>query len=119
MSADPLRVTNNNNNNNIGMNKGDKFNHILFSHHDNTKASTRLSLLSVYFQAFAYYDSILTAAAFPLQLLIFIYKYNILYYDSSNFTLYRLYRRNRRIAYLTGIGVWDELVETRARSEWK
>ena len=54
---------------------------ILFATNE-TKAN-RLSLLSVYFQTFAHYDSILTNVAIPMQLLIFIYKYNILFYESS------------------------------------
>lgn len=81
MSADPLHISNNNANDNT------KFNPLPLPNTNNPKP-TRLPLLSVYFQAFAYYDSILTAIAFPFQLLIFIYKYNILYYESSNSELY-------------------------------
>ena len=49
----------------------------------NEHKGSQQSLLPVYFQALIYYDSILSNFALLFQYLLFIYKYNILYYESG------------------------------------
>ena len=47
------------------------------------KYESRMSLTSLYFQSFLYYDRILTNILLPFQLFLFIYKYNALVYTSD------------------------------------
>ena len=49
----------------------------------NESKTNQQSLLSVYLQAFIYYDEVLSYFALVFQYLTFIYKYNILYYTSN------------------------------------
>lgn len=43
----------------------------------------RMSLTSLYFQSFLYYDNMLTNLLLPFQLFLFIYKYNSLVYSTN------------------------------------
>ena len=49
----------------------------------NEAKTSAQSLLAVYFQAVVYYDQILSYFCLAFQYLLFIYKYNVLYYSTS------------------------------------
>lgn len=49
----------------------------------NLPLGVKMSMTSLFFHAFLYYDSIYTSVLIPFQLFLFIYKYNSLVYSQS------------------------------------